>query len=362
MVRVFLQNPRIRRNFDVHFTYRKSEAYEIGMDKWLDWPSVRGTFRELRLPVSLVYKWGKRWRPFLALKYLAMLYEIAVLADIFRQERPDVLHVNNGGYPGATSCNSAAIAARIVRVPKITYMINSTVRDLWWERPITWLVRGGRTQFISASQRLRSSFLYKKRGPNGWHIIPNTVLCDTVVPRKEVRRQLGIEPDAFLFVVAGADEPRKGRDVFMKALFQVAKTCFKTNVQGWMSDPDDNKGFSDYDLIAASDAVVVPSLYDEDFPNVILIAMMYGRPVIASDVGGVCEMVDEQGTGILVNPGSVAQLYQEMSWMIEIGKGRREAMGEKAKERFRQNYSEDKVIKQYIALWKGGQDNDGKHI
>lgn len=59
-------------------------------------------------------------------------------------------------------------------------------------------------------------------------------------------------------------------------------------------------------LLKQSDVFVLPSVYDI-FPTVILEAMLAGLPVIATDVGGVPEMVRPQ-SGIIVNPGSHIEL------------------------------------------------------
>ena len=55
--------------------------------------------------------------------------------------------------------------------------------------------------------------------------------------------------------------------------------------------------------LAAADAVVVPSIY-EPFGIVALEGMVQGRPVIASRVGGLAEVVVDGETGRLVPPGS----------------------------------------------------------
>src|SRR5262249_40100821 len=40
--------------------------------------------------------------------------------------RPDVLHINNGGYPGGETCRLAALAARAERVRAIVHYVHST--------------------------------------------------------------------------------------------------------------------------------------------------------------------------------------------------------------------------------------------
>ena len=61
--------------------------------------------------------------------------------------------------------------------------------------------------------------------------------------------------------------------------------------------------------MAAADLVVLPSRV-EGHPNAILEALASGRPVVASRVGGVPEIMTSNGYGILVEPGDVAGLAQ----------------------------------------------------
>lgn len=60
--------------------------------------------------------------------------------------------------------------------------------------------------------------------------------------------------------------------------------------------------------MAAADVVCLPS-FSEGCPNAVIEALACGRPVVASDVGGVPELVDES-CAILVRPGDAASLAE----------------------------------------------------
>lgn len=64
--------------------------------------------------------------------------------------------------------------------------------------------------------------------------------------------------------------------------------------------------------MADVDWVVVPSLWWENAPLVILEAQAAGRPVIASGIGGMAEMVKDGETGLLVPPGDAAALAEAL--------------------------------------------------
>jgi glycosyltransferase involved in cell wall biosynthesis len=66
-------------------------------------------------------------------------------------------------------------------------------------------------------------------------------------------------------------------------------------------------------LLGAADVVVVPSIRDDrgnvdGLPNVLLESMAAGRPVIASRVGGIPDVIESERNGLLVEPGDVDAL------------------------------------------------------
>ena len=40
------------------------------------------------------------------------------------REKPDIVHINNGGYPGSDSCRIMAIASGLLKVKKILFVVN----------------------------------------------------------------------------------------------------------------------------------------------------------------------------------------------------------------------------------------------
>lgn len=68
------------------------------------------------------------------------------------------------------------------------------------------------------------------------------------------------------------------------------------------------------ELLAAADALVVPTVGQEVFGIVIVEAFAHGKPVIATATGGIPEVVREGETGFLVEPGRVECLVDRMIW------------------------------------------------
>ena len=63
-------------------------------------------------------------------------------------------------------------------------------------------------------------------------------------------------------------------------------------------------------------AAVVPSVWPEPFGTVALEAMAAGRPVVASSVGGLAELVEDGVTGIQVPPGNVLALRNALERLL----------------------------------------------
>jgi glycosyltransferase involved in cell wall biosynthesis len=70
------------------------------------------------------------------------------------------------------------------------------------------------------------------------------------------------------------------------------------------------------ELVAAAAFVVMPSLSPENFPYSVLEAFALGKPVVASAVGGIPEMVEDGVTGLVVRPGDAPALAAAMHRLI----------------------------------------------
>ena len=80
-----------------------------------------------------------------------------------------------------------------------------------------------------------------------------------------------------------------------------------------------------FNLINASDFLILPSIGFEDFPNIIIEAFSLGKPVIGSRIAGIPEQIDDHGNGILVKPKNISELvdailfFDNESKIIEYG-------------------------------------------
>lgn len=93
-------------------------------------------------------------------------------------------------------------------------------------------------------------------------------------------------------------------------------------------------------LLLRARAVILPSLCYENQPFSITEAFAAGKPVIASDLGGMTELVKHGERGLLVPPGDVDALAAAMDWMVG-NPGEAREMGERAREYAHREHSAD---------------------
>ena len=100
----------------------------------------------------------------------------------------------------------------------------------------------------------------------------------------------------------------------------------------------------------AAEVVVVPS-FGEGFGMVALEAMERGRPVIASAVGGLPEIVDDGRTGVLVPPGDVDALAAAIR-DLTASPARTAAMGAAGRARAIEQFSQDRCTDRTLELYR----------
>lgn len=151
------------------------------------------------------------------------------------------------------------------------------------------------------------------------------------------RRRSGVE-----FLVAG-DEKAEG-EPFTHHLMDIAE-------QMGVGDRVRFLGFVHHvpELLAAVDIVVVPS-WDEGFSLVTIEAMASRKPVLASNVGGISGIIQENVNGWLFSARDAKALGDRLSWLLSDA-ALRERLAAQGQRDVYERYSRDKVIDQIEDLY-----------
>ena len=92
----------------------------------------------------------------------------------------------------------------------------------------------------------------------------------------------------------------------------------------------------------ALDIATLPSHF-EGMGRVLLEAMARSKPIVATRVGGIPDVVVDGSTGILVAPGNPEELAQALAKLVG-DPAKREAMGSRGKRRLVERFSSDKMV------------------
>jgi glycosyltransferase involved in cell wall biosynthesis len=171
----------------------------------------------------------------------------------------------------------------------------------------------------------------------------NSIVLPNPAPRFNVqcRGERMNGPIRLLFV--GQLERHKGIKLLIKAFKQLSFEA-SLNIAGDGTErkfveheAKTNKNITDLgfvsleqliDCLRSTDALIVPSLCYENSPTVIYESLQAGVPVIASNIGGVGELVQDGINGYLFEPGSVNDLVSKISLMNE----KKDEFGRRAEE------------------------------
>jgi len=111
-------------------------------------------------------------------------------------------------------------------------------------------------------------------------------------------------------------------------------------------------GFQEYPELFVSqfDVFVLPSI-QEGFGIVLLEAMALGKPIVASNVGGIPEIVQHEKTGILVKAADVEELNKGVLTLLNDPNKRRK-MGEQAQKRAAEHFSVERMMERLYGLYE----------
>jgi D-inositol-3-phosphate glycosyltransferase len=203
------------------------------------------------------------------------------------------------------------------------------------------------------------------------------------IPREEAKEFVGIGPKEKMMLFVGRIEPLKGIDTLIESIARlrqsgdIKRACQCLVVIGGDPEAEEHalsaemsrlkslrKQLGMEDLVtflgsrnqdtlpyyySAAEVVIVPSHY-ESFGMVALEAMACGRPVVASETGGLAFLIKDGETGFHVPAADVDALTDRLSQLLADPQLRRR-MGSRGQQ-VAQNYSWEKVTKSILSMYQ----------
>ena len=385
-----IRSPQNNKAYDIHFAYAKNKDYERQLCKRLiDVDNIysiavltngnlfhRINTRRLNWVIKKIIK-----LPFYLLKMCGLYstYNIIRLFVLFRTIHPDLLHINNGGYPAATSCLDAVISARLAGVKRVVFTVNNiaTPQRTLFSKCVDKMISRFVDKFVTASSTARNALIGNRAVAPGRIVQIFNSMQDEFVTlnRISLLKELSIRPDKFVIVSVAFLTRRKGQIYILKALRRIRdlrEDVFRNLHVVLVGDGEDrsrlelyitqhglrNKvtitGFrSDYyDFINAADLFVLASIGDEDMPLVILSAMALAKPIISTTVAGINEEIRNDVDGFLLDPVNLDSL-NEVLIKLYLGRQLGVRYGNSARERYNLLFTLDQMIEKYHRLYDG---------
>ncbi len=321
--------------------------------------------------------------PIILLRYAFFIYNILAFRKIINEENPDRLMVINGGYPGADSCRAAGISWGIFsdKPYSIHNFHNLTKPPQWFLRPHEYVVDRMLSRFTKAfvtvsrasakSMAVRPA-LYRRNRPifiyNGIDLLPEY----DEVRHRGLREELNIPQESPLCLILATYEPRKGHYFLFKAfkivLGEVPNAHLLVCGYGF---PDEVKQVRKYvdelelnknvhlmdfrsdisNLLFNTDVLLVSSQSFESFGFTSVEAMAHHVPVVATNIGGIPEVVVNNEGGYCVDSNDTNAFAESIIKLLKDENLRKE-QGNKGFQRYKKYFTAERMAKEYAVLIK----------
>jgi glycosyltransferase involved in cell wall biosynthesis len=300
---------------------------------------------------------------------------LVFLTRFFRSFRPHIVHTHT-----AKAGALGRLAAWLTGVPVVVHTYHGHVFHGYFSRPMTSLFLAVDRMLARSTSRLlavsesvkRELIRYRIGGPGQVTVQPLgldlTAFLGCQVHGGELRRELGVDSRRPLVGIVARLVPIKRHEDFIAASALLAaripearflvigdgerRTELEVLVRkkglgervrflGWRHDLD--RIYADLDVVVLTSA-------NEGSPVSLIEAMAAGRPVVATEVGGVPDLVEHGVNGVLGRAGDPSATAEAIAALLADPE-RRRVMGEAGRKRVRDAYTIDQLVSDMDRLY-----------
>ena len=265
--------------------------------------------------------WGKEQEPGNPIAYARAVWRSL---RMFRQEQVDVFHINTYYWRPAEF-----VAAKLLHIPVLVhYHLVSKASG-----PVS-----HRSDGIIAVSKYVAENSQPARAKK--YVIHNAIQLAPFDEAKNIRSELGISDDVVIVTFVGQILTVKGIDMFLRMTRAIRHDNVRFLIVGACRDSNKFKGaytesqlnemiggdgriiYAGYrsdvqNIYASSDIIVVPSQWGEPFGLINIEAGAAGKPVVATRVGGIPEIIEHGVNGFLIASDDLKGLCEYVSTLID---------------------------------------------
>lgn len=299
-------------------------------------------------------------------------FDLGIVRRLSRLVRSDHYQLLHAHTPRAAMIT--ALVSRHAGVPWIYHVHSPASRDCekainnqinaWVER----LSLRNCSHQITVSRSLREDLICHGGDAGRITVVPNGVPVVDVLPRDKpavhgtwvfgmialMRARKGLE----VALRAIAELRRRGRPVMLRCIGPFETEEYRISIETLIQelgidDSIERIGFTD-DVtgeLTRMDAMVLPSLFGEGLPMVVLESMAAATPVIATRVEGTPEAIDHGVEGLLAEPNDAISLANQMESLI-LGDHDWHTMATSAQKRQREYFSDLSMARKTASVYE----------
>lgn len=290
------------------------------------------------------------------------------LASLFKKEKIRIVHPHN-----ECAYFYGLLGAKLARVPIVIYTEHSRptpdTKRLMIMRKILSLATD---KIVTVSDSLKKKLtIYEKISPHRIKVIVNGADSKIFSPKNngsKMKKELGLNYSDLILGIVARLYPEKNHRCLLSAFSYVVKEI--PNVKLIIVGDGEMKGELEKltldlkldknviflgnredvpEILSIFDIFILPSLR-EGLPLSLIEAMAMAKPIVATNVGGNHELVRDSVNGLLVPSGDSKSLSTAIVSLLR-DKKRMQIMGEAGRRFFEQNYTLDRMVKNYEDIY-----------